>query len=89
MLKIQPERLFSIQQEADFQALAMSIFQYQATHIPVYQQYLNALKIDPANEDVMYNIAYYFQYKGDYKAAIETYKKLLSKNINYRIAKSI
>ena len=48
MLKIQPERLFSIQQEADFQALALTIFQYQANHIPVYQQYLNALKIDPA-----------------------------------------
>lgn len=50
-------------------------------------EYLNsALKMDPANDDVMYNIAYYFQYKGDYKAAIETYKKLLSKNINYREA---
>lgn len=48
MLKIQPERLFSIQHEADFQALALAIFQYQANHIPVYKQYLNALKIDPA-----------------------------------------
>jgi tetratricopeptide (TPR) repeat protein len=50
-------------------------------------EYLNsALKIDPANEDVVYNIGYYFQSKGDYKAAIETYKKLLAKNINYREA---
>ena len=48
MLKIKPERLFSIQHEADFQALALTIFQYQANHIPVYKQYLNALKIDPA-----------------------------------------
>lgn len=50
-------------------------------------EYLNsALKVDPANEDVMYNIAYYLQSKGDYKAAIDTYKKLLAKNINYREA---
>lgn len=50
-------------------------------------EYLNsALKMDPANQDVMYNIAYYFQSKGDYKKAIEAYKSLLSKNINYKEA---
>jgi len=50
-------------------------------------EYLNsALKVDPLNEDAMYNIGYYFQSKGDYKIAIESYKKLLAKNINYREA---
>jgi phenylacetate-coenzyme A ligase PaaK-like adenylate-forming protein len=58
MLKIQPERLFSIQHEADFQALALTIFQYQANHIPVYQQYLNALKIDPAKIQTIQEIPF-------------------------------
>lgn len=54
---------------------------------PLALEYLNsALKIDPANEDVMYNIGYYFQHKEEYKTAIEAYKKLLVKNINYKEA---
>ncbi len=47
MLKILAERIFSIKNEADFQELALEIFQYQAKNIPVYSRYLAALKVNP------------------------------------------
>jgi|LauGreDrversion4_2_1035121.scaffolds.fasta_scaffold108125_1 tetratricopeptide (TPR) repeat protein len=54
---------------------------------PLALEYLkSALTIDPKNEDILYNLAYYHQVTNNYIAATEIYKKILSKNINYKEA---
>ncbi len=42
--------------------------------------YLNAIKINPASEEAMYNLGVFYQETNNYNAAIETYTTLLKAN---------
>jgi len=44
---IDPRKIFNIQNEHDFQALAMDIFRYQSKNIPVYRDFISHLKLNP------------------------------------------
>jgi len=44
---IEPERIFGINSDEQFQKLALEIFKFQATENPVYNAYLNHLGIQP------------------------------------------
>tara|TARA_Y100000782_G_scaffold115587_1_gene160884 strand:+ start:8198 stop:9196 length:999 start_codon:yes stop_codon:yes gene_type:complete len=39
--------VFSIQSNADFNSVALAVFNYQAQNVPVYKQFLKLLNIDP------------------------------------------
>ncbi len=43
-----PDRIFQIEQESNFNNLCLEIFQFQAKNIPIYQEYLKYLKINVA-----------------------------------------
>lgn len=54
---------------------------------PLALEYLNAaLRAQPDNLDIAYNIAMYYQTVGKYTEAMDMYKKILSKDINYKHA---
>lgn len=54
---------------------------------PLALDYLkSALSIDPKNDDILYNMGYFYQVTSNYTLAIEIYKKILVKNINYKEA---
>ncbi|MCD6069054.1 MAG: hypothetical protein K0S33_3880 [Bacteroidetes bacterium] len=54
---------------------------------PLAVEYLKtALKMQPENKDVVYNIGMYYQQMKNYKTAMETYKALLAKDANYKEA---
>jgi tetratricopeptide (TPR) repeat protein len=54
---------------------------------PLAIEYLkSALNIEPANEDILYNMAYYYQITSNYTIAGDLYKKIISKNIKYKEA---
>ena len=42
-----PEKIFSIQNKSDFQALALEIFRFQSENVPVYKEFISHLKIQP------------------------------------------
>jgi phenylacetate-coenzyme A ligase PaaK-like adenylate-forming protein len=42
-----PENIFNIQNESDFQKLALEIFRYQAENVPVYKNFISHLKVKP------------------------------------------
>jgi len=45
---IHPEKIFCIQNESEFQFMALEIFQFQAQNIPVYKDFISHLKINPS-----------------------------------------
>jgi phenylacetate-coenzyme A ligase PaaK-like adenylate-forming protein len=45
---IQPHKIFNIQSESEFQAVALEIFQYQSQNVPVYRDFIAHLKINPS-----------------------------------------
>lgn len=46
-MNINPEQIFSIADEHDFEQLALAIFRYQVRHCAVYRDYTQHLNIDP------------------------------------------
>lgn len=42
-----PEQIFNISSGADFNTLAIAVFQYQYRHNAVYQKYVNSIHVDP------------------------------------------
>ncbi len=53
-----PIACFSIEGEGAFRRQAMEVFRYQSMHIPVYKDYLKAIRVDPEKvqhwEDIPY-----------------------------------
>jgi phenylacetate-coenzyme A ligase PaaK-like adenylate-forming protein len=44
---ILPHKIFNIQSESEFQTVALEIFQYQSQNVPVYNNFISHLKINP------------------------------------------
>lgn len=47
MIEITPEALFSIENPIEFEDLALKVFRQQATHVPVYKEFIEHLSINP------------------------------------------
>jgi hypothetical protein len=56
-LKQWPERLFSLQ-DADFEALAIKVFRYQATYNEVYSKYVQLRNVDIEKVERLYQIPF-------------------------------
>ncbi len=52
------DKIFSIQSDSDFEALAMDIFHFQAAENSVYREYLDHLKIAPSSVKTIYQIPF-------------------------------
>ncbi len=52
------ENIFRIEDERTLRAAALKVFHFQATSVPVYRDYLSALKIDPLKVKVMEEIPF-------------------------------
>lgn len=52
------QEIFKIHDEQTFRAIALEVFRYQARHIPVYRDYLAALRIDPEEIRTLENIPF-------------------------------
>lgn len=58
MLEITQNDVFSIQNQLDFEELAMQVFRFQAKHNIVYNEFMNHLGIDAGNIDTIYDIPF-------------------------------
>jgi phenylacetate-coenzyme A ligase PaaK-like adenylate-forming protein len=52
------ERIFSIGNSNDFEAVALELFRYQAEFNPVYREFLNGLSIDPVSIEKIHDIPF-------------------------------
>ena len=52
------EKVFQLKNKEEFTACALEIFHFQATHIPVYAQYLKLLKINIERVDSIEKIPF-------------------------------
>lgn len=55
---INPKQIFSISSESEFNKAALEIFRFQATHNPVYKEFLSHLKINPSKINEVANIPF-------------------------------
>ncbi|WP_369410240.1 acyl transferase [Hufsiella ginkgonis] len=47
-MSINPQRIFDISNEQDFETVALEVFRYQASCVPVYRDFISYLGVDPA-----------------------------------------
>jgi len=55
---INPKEIFTIQNESDFQKLALDIFRYQSQNVTVYKDFISHLKIQPVEINDFHNIPF-------------------------------
>lgn len=58
MLEISPYHIFNIQNNEAFEKFALELFQYQAQHVPVYNEFIQHLGIDIEKIDSIYDIPF-------------------------------
>jgi hypothetical protein len=58
MIKPDKQQVFSINNEEQFAAIALQIFQYQAKYCAIYQNFISGLRIDPATVTHIHQIPF-------------------------------
>lgn len=58
MIEITPNAIFSIQNQLEFEDLALSVFQHQAKENEVYRNFIDYLSIDPLQIDSLFDIPF-------------------------------